>query len=163
MRIAVAIVAGLATGSPSTIGAAPAAWKPHIRGRRRGDAVGGVLAVALPVRGDVAGVADRQAVHVGRAPSASTISNAAVFWPSMRNGLTRVDQRDRVVSASSRASVRQSSKLPSICTSFAPCISACASLPSAILTVGHEHGAEHPGTRRRTRRRSRRCCRSTRR
>ena len=29
-------------------------------------------------------------------PSASSISNAAVFWPSRRNGLTRVDERDRV-------------------------------------------------------------------
>ena len=48
-----------------TIGAAPAAWKPNIRGVARRDAVGGVLAVALPVGGDVAGVADRQAVDVG--------------------------------------------------------------------------------------------------
>ena len=32
MRIAVAIVSGFSTGWPSTIGAAPAAWKPSIRG-----------------------------------------------------------------------------------------------------------------------------------
>ena len=34
IRIAVAMVDGLSTRTPSTIGAAPAAWNPHIRGRR---------------------------------------------------------------------------------------------------------------------------------
>src|SRR5918997_3253473 len=34
------------------------------------------------------------------------------------------------------ASARPSSKLPSTCISLAPCTSACASLPSAILPVG---------------------------
>ena len=43
------------------------------------------------------GVADGQAVDVGRVAEASTISNAAVFWPSMRHGVDRVDERDRVV------------------------------------------------------------------
>jgi hypothetical protein len=33
IRIAVALVSGYATGSPRTLGAAPAAWKPCIRGR----------------------------------------------------------------------------------------------------------------------------------
>ena len=32
IRMAVAIVSGLSTGCPSTIGAAPAAWKPSMRG-----------------------------------------------------------------------------------------------------------------------------------
>ena len=32
IRIAVAIVSGAATGRPVTIGAAPLAWKPSIRG-----------------------------------------------------------------------------------------------------------------------------------
>ena len=32
MRIAVAMVSGSSTGCPSTSGAAPAAWKPHILG-----------------------------------------------------------------------------------------------------------------------------------
>jgi hypothetical protein len=35
IRIAVAIVVGRGTGVPVTIGAAPAAWKPNIRGRPR--------------------------------------------------------------------------------------------------------------------------------
>jgi hypothetical protein len=34
MRMAVAIVLGFSTTAPVTIGAAPAAWKPHIRGVR---------------------------------------------------------------------------------------------------------------------------------
>ena len=34
MRIAVATVSGLEIGAPETNGAAPAAWKPAIRGRR---------------------------------------------------------------------------------------------------------------------------------
>ena len=34
MRIAVAMVSGNSTGSPFTMGAAPAAWKPSILGRR---------------------------------------------------------------------------------------------------------------------------------
>ena len=32
MRMAVAMVSGSLTGSPRTSGAAPAAWKPNIRG-----------------------------------------------------------------------------------------------------------------------------------
>ena len=32
MRMALATVSGWGTGSPRTIGAAPSAWKPHIRG-----------------------------------------------------------------------------------------------------------------------------------
>ena len=32
IRIALAIVSGCSTGRPSTSGAAPAAWKPNIRG-----------------------------------------------------------------------------------------------------------------------------------
>jgi hypothetical protein len=34
IRMAVAMVCGSATTAPVTIGAAPAAWKPHIRGVR---------------------------------------------------------------------------------------------------------------------------------
>ena len=33
MRMAVATVSGSSIRWPTTIGAAPAAWKPHIRGR----------------------------------------------------------------------------------------------------------------------------------
>ena len=73
----------------------------------------------------------------GAVPSASTISNAAVFCPSMRYGLTELTSEMVGKSAVSlRASSRQSSKLPSIWMIFAPCMTACASLPIAILPCG---------------------------
>ena len=75
-------------------GAAPAAWKPHMRrcvaGRLALTAARRVLAVAPPVRRDVAGVADRQAVDVGRVAERVDDLEAAVFWPSMRAGLTEL-------------------------------------------------------------------------
>jgi threonine synthase len=46
IRIAVAIVDGFSTGLPVTIGAAPAAWKPRMTGRR----------LATPSAASVAGV-----------------------------------------------------------------------------------------------------------
>src|SRR5674536_130919 len=72
----------------------------------------------------------------GASPRVSQISNAAVFWPSIRNGLTLLTSDTGYLLASSRASSRQSSKLPSTCNSRAPCTSACASLPMAILPLG---------------------------
>ena len=77
--IAVAIVDGLATGAPSTIGAAPAAWKPHIRGvlEAMPSAAYSVkpfqYAVMLPAL-----PTGRQWMS-GASPSTSTISDAAVF------------------------------------------------------------------------------------
>jgi hypothetical protein len=47
--------------------------------------------------------------------------------------LTRVTGN---VSASSRATRRQSSKEPSSCNSRAPCTSACANFPNAIFPLG---------------------------
>ena len=66
IRMAVAIVDGSGTTAPVTIGAAPEAWNPYISGVCVRVAGRGVLVVAHPVRGDVARVADRQAVDVGR-------------------------------------------------------------------------------------------------
>ena len=67
MRMAVATVCGSATGLPRTIGAAPAAWKPNMRGRRSIFLACVIFAVALPIGGDVAGVAHRQEMEIGRA------------------------------------------------------------------------------------------------
>src|SRR5215475_10422487 len=72
----------------------------------------------------------------GASPRASTISKAAVFWPCSRSGFTELTSSTGYSLASLRASSRQSSKLPSTCSSFAPCTSACASFPSAILPRG---------------------------
>ena len=68
--------------------------------------------------------------------SASAISNAAVFWPSIRNSLTELTSAIGWRSASSRTSFSASSKLPRSAITRAPCISAWASLPVAILPSG---------------------------
>ena len=72
----------------------------------------------------------------GASPSSSTISNAAVFWPCSRSGLTELTSATGYSAASFLASSRQSSNEPSTCSSFAPCTSAWASLPMAILPRG---------------------------
>ena len=50
IRIAVATVSGCSTRWPRTSGAAPAAWKPHIRGVRRDEPGVGVIAETRPSR-----------------------------------------------------------------------------------------------------------------
>ena len=72
----------------------------------------------------------------GARPSASTISNAAVFWPSMRYGFTEFTTVIGAFSPSSRTISSASSKLPSTCSTRAPWISAWASLPSAMYPSG---------------------------
>jgi hypothetical protein len=78
-----------------------------------------------------------QSASSGRSsPSASTISNEAVFCPSRRNWLTLFTSEIGCLSASSRTSWSASSKLPRSTITRAPCINACASLPVAILPSG---------------------------
>ena len=72
----------------------------------------------------------------GALPSASTISNDAVFCPSMRNGLIEFTTDTPSRSPSARTTSSAWSKFPRICTTCAPWINACASLPSAILPSG---------------------------
>src|SRR3954447_21134106 len=66
----------------------------------------------------------------------SAISKDAVFWPSSRNSLTELTSAIGCSSTSSRTRRRASSKLPRSATTRAPCISAWASLPVAILPSG---------------------------
>ena len=73
---------------------------------------------------------------MGASPSASTISNDAVFWPSMRNGLTELTTSMPGRSPSSRTMRSASSKLPRIGNTRAPWINACASFPSATWPSG---------------------------
>ena len=68
--------------------------------------------------------------------SASWISNAAVFWPSIRNSLTELTSTIGLVAVSSRTSVSAWSKLPASEITRAPCTSVCAILPCAILPSG---------------------------
>src|SRR6266516_891341 len=136
IRIAVAMVCGSLTTAPVTIGAAPEAWKPNILGRRLAFPASSsseypiqyaVMLPALPT--------GRQWMS-GASPSASTISKAAVFWPCSRSGLTELTSATGYSWESFDARDRQSSKLPSTWSSRAPCTSAWASLPSAILPWG---------------------------
>ena len=97
MRMAVAIVSGFATGWPSTIGAAPAAWKPHILGRilhRFGEVI---LREASPVGGDVAGVADGNREDVGRLAEHVDDLEGAGLLALDAVGVDRVDDGDRQV------------------------------------------------------------------
>ena len=69
-------------------------------------------------------------------PSSSATSSAAVFCPSSRYGLTELTSAIGCRWTSSRTSFSASSKLPRSATTRAPCISAWASLPVAILPSG---------------------------
>ena len=69
-------------------------------------------------------------------PAHRTISNAAVFWPSIRYGFTELTSATGCASASSRTTASASSKFPRSATTRAPCTSAWASLPVAILPSG---------------------------
>ena len=68
----------------------------------------------------------------GASPNASTTSNAAVFWPSIRAGLTEFTTSTPGWSPSSRTIASASSNVPRTGTTRAPWMSACASLPIAI-------------------------------
>ncbi len=118
---------------------------------------------ARPVRRDVARVADRDAQGVEASPSSSTSSNAAVFCPCTRYGLTEFTSAIGCLSVSSRTSSSAWSKLPRSAMTRAPCMSAWASLPVGDLAVRDDHRAPQPGPRGVGGRRWRPCCRSTRR
>src|SRR6266542_1575357 len=131
MRMAVATVFGSATTAPLTRGAAPAAWKPRMTGRRvpspdaaasRNPFQYAVMLPAFPTGMNSAS---------GASPSVSQISNAAVFCPSMRFGLTLFTSTASPRPASSRVMRSASSKVPRIVTTRAPKASAWESFPSA--------------------------------
>ena len=97
IRIAVAIVSGCSTGWPSTSGAAPAAWKPDIRGSASIEPGGAVVAEAHPVGADVAGVADRDREEVGRPPQVLADLERGGLLALEPVRVDRVDERDRVL------------------------------------------------------------------
>ena len=97
IRMAVAIVSGCSIRWPTTSGAAPAAWKPHIRGVVADEAGRAVLAEARPVGADVAGVADRDGEDVGRAAEVVADLEGGGLLALEAERVDRVDQRDRVV------------------------------------------------------------------
>ena len=92
MRIALATVSGFATGAPWTSGAAPSACKPSIRGARRR-----ASCEALPVGGDVARVADRDAAaRRARAELLEDLERRGLL-PLEAERVDGVDERDRMV------------------------------------------------------------------
>ena len=96
IRIAVATVSGSSTGWPSTNGAAPAAWKPHIRGVRLATPGALVLGVTAPVGRDIPAVADRQDVQVRRVAEVVDDLEGRGLLPLDPDRVDRVDQGDRV-------------------------------------------------------------------
>ncbi len=110
--IAVAIVSGCSTGSPRTIGAAPAACQPSMRGGRVARPSAWYSHVARQYAVMFPALPTGMQCTSGASPSASTISNAAVFCPSMRNGLTELTTSTPGRSPSSRTIASASSKLP---------------------------------------------------
>ena len=85
----------------------------------RGPAGEPVLAVAPPVRGDVAGVADGQEVDVGRVAERVDDLERRRLLALDPVGVDRVDEVHRVVPRRARGrSSRQSSKLPCTCSSW---------------------------------------------
>ena len=116
IRIAVAMVSGSATGSP--VHQRRGALRPGSRasaGSRVARPSVGVLAVAQPVRRDVAGVADRQHVHVGGVAEEVDDLERRGLLALEPHRVDRVDQRDRVVARPARgraAGSRRSCRAP---------------------------------------------------
>ena len=72
----------------------------------------------------------------GASPRTSTISSAAVFCPSTRYGLMEFTRATGCSSLMRRAIFSASSKLPRMFSTFAPCATAWASFPCAMLPLG---------------------------
>ena len=155
IRMAVAMVSGSSTGWPSTIGAAPAAWKPHICGVRVATGASssppspGVAVaysrVALPVGRDVAGVADRQHVDVGRVAERVDDLERRRLLALDAGRVDRVDQLDGVglgeLAGHGEAVVEVALDLDQ----GRAVRDGLAQLAHRDLAVGHEHGTRHPG------------------
>ena len=141
--------------APLTIGAAPAAWKPNIRGRAGGVAGREVLDVAHPVRGDVAGVADRQAVDVGRVAERLDDLERGGLLAVQPVEVDRVDQRHRVVLGQLRRRApgsRRSCRRPAAAWRRAPAPGpACRARSCPAARAPRRSGRPGPRTRRRRR------------
>jgi hypothetical protein len=96
----------------------------------------GVLGVALPVGSDVARVADRDAVHVGRVAERVADLERRGLLPSMRNGLIELTTVTPPALAELAHDVERVVEAAAHGTTLAPWMSACASLPERDVPVG---------------------------
>ena len=133
IRIALATVSGCSTGAPWTSGAAPAAWKPNI--------------IATPREPGQFFEPRQYAVMLPALPTgmqSASSSPAERFDELERAGLLsldpevvdRVDQRDRVAVGELADELQRLVEVAAQRDTRAPCISAWASLPVAILPSG---------------------------
>ena len=152
MRIALAIVSGSLTISPSTIGALPAAWKPNIRGQLRGDAARELLAVAARVGGVVAGVADRDEVEVGGVAEHLDDLERRGLLPLDAVVVDRVDEVHRVVGGELAGDVEAVVEVALHLQQLGVVRDGLAELAHRDLALGHEHDGRDAGVRRRRRR-----------
>ena len=145
IRIAVAMVLGFSTTWPVTIGAAPGRLEaPHPRGPR-GEAVGGVLAVALPVGGDVAGVADRQAVDVGGVAERVDDLERRRLLALDAERVDAVDQAHRVVDRQLAGQREAVVEVALDLQQLGAVHERLGELAHRDLALRHEHGAGEPG------------------
>ena len=129
MRIALATVSGFSTGAAVDQRRGALGLEAEHPRRRAG------LLEALPVGGDVAGVADRDAQRVELAELLDDLERRGLLALEPER-VDRVDERDRVARRELAHELSAWSKLPRSAITRAPCISAWASLPVAILPSG---------------------------
>ena len=148
IRIAVAIVWGSATGSPSDErrGAGRLVAEQL---RRLGDQTGlEVLRVADPVARDVAGVADRHAMDVGRPPEEVADLERGRLLPLQPERVHAVDQRDRVALGEVAREVERRVEVALDLEHPGAVHEGRRHLAHRDLALGHEDRAREPGLRR---------------
>ena len=94
----------------------------------------------------------------GASPSMSTISKAAVFWPSIRTGLTELTSATGYFSDSSRASVEAVVEVPVHLEDLRTVHQRLAHLAQRDLALRHQHRADHARRAPRRRPPRPRCC-----
>ena len=136
IRIAVATVWGFFDDVPLDDGRGTGGLKPEHARQLGGHTAMAVFAVPLPVRGDVARVTHRDAVHVGGIAERIDDFECARLLPVDAIRVHGIHHRHRRRSPRRRTMVSASSKLPSTWMTLAPCTNAWASFPSAMAPSG---------------------------
>ena len=130
IRIALAIVSGCSTGAPAHQRRGSLGLEAEHPRSRPG------LVEPAPVRGDVAGVADRDAERVELPLERLRDLERGRLLPLDPELVDRVDQRHRVAAGELTDELQRPSKFPRSAITRAPCTSAWASFPVAIFPSG---------------------------